>query len=939
MSRGKGIFVFMLCLILLLGSFTWLLPVSTEYEKSREDFSRPMSPSGYTQHDPIVIMNDSALAFYAVSGNGNAGSPYILEGWNITTENGHGISIYGTTKYFVVRDCWLSGIVSSIYRGVEVNAAADGTAVIERIHCESWYAGIDVSSSPGIVVKGCYLKDCDYGLMIGSSNNSTVFNNTALECNDWGLWISSTSVTVANNTLCDNAHGLLTYYAYNVTLENNTLSDDGFFFLFDNIADYEAISEKNNAVNGLPLTLLINKVGTIYNGGFGQVVLINCTGVKLSNLNLSYCESGAFLRWCTDCEIRDSFLEHNDDSGLYALYSNSTIVENVSISGNAMYGLQLNHCTVNVTECDIVENKRGVELAGSWGELSIQNNRFVNNTDYGLIFSFGWNVSVTGNTFTEDGIFCAYYEPEAYHSYSKEVVGNLVNGKPLVFYDSLHDVTISSPHGQIFLFNCSNVVLSSLDCSHTVIGIGIGYSNSCSIINSDCSFAKQMAVDVVSSNFTLVQNVNCVNAGGTGIRSVETECTSLIDNRCGGGYYGINFFYSQFGLLKGNIATGNRYSGIQLINSEDTDIYNNTCNFNLAVGIYAESSSGLIIVNNTCNSNSGAGIYLFDSYESVLHGNDCELNSGSGLVLQAWTCTITSNRFLNNKMDGLDVFGGFELEISWNTILSNDGYGVRMGCSDSRFIHNILALNDDYGAHLSGCNNVTVHHNMFVNNNGGGAQAYDQYSSEGLWYDLTATEGNYWSDWDGIGPYYVEGNSGSCDIYPLGEVDTDSDTLPDSWEISNGLNPNSPDSDSDTLPDAWEVMYGLNPLADDTTDDLDDDGISNIDEYRLGLNPASGDSDGDLMPDLWEVQNYLNPLFNDASFDPDGDGMSNLSEYYGGTNPHVYNGPSTSITVTTTLPDGALGNALLISAVAIGSFSVAIVLVILYQKFSSRGAT
>src|ERR1051325_10647887 len=46
------------------------------------------------------------------------------------------------------------------------------------------------------------------------------------------------------------------------------------------------------------------------------------------------------------------------------------------------------------------------------------------------------------------------------------------------------------------------------------------------------------------------------------------------------------------------------------------------------------------------------------------------------------------------------------------------------------------------------------------------------------------------------------------------------------------------------------------------------------------------DTDGDGMPDIWEEDHGLNKLVNDASLDPDNDGLTNLQEYKMKTDPH-----------------------------------------------------
>ncbi len=70
-----------------------------------------------------------------------------------------------------------------------------------------------------------------------------------------------------------------------------------------------------------------------------------------------------------------------------------------------------------------------------------------------------------------------------------------------------------------------------------------------------------------------------------------------------------------------------------------------------------------------------------------------------------------------------------------------------------------------------------------------------------------------------------------------------------------------PDYDHDRMPNAWEQQYQLNPLdASDANIDVDNDGLSNLDEYRYGTNPRSADTDSDGYTDLTEINAGTDPL-------------------------------------------------------------------------------
>lgn len=104
----------------------------------------------------------------------------------------------------------------------------------------------------------------------------------------------------------------------------------------------------------------------------------------------------------------------------------------------------------------------------------------------------------------------------------------------------------------------------------------------------------------------------------------------------------------------------------------------------------------------------------------------------------------------------------------------------------------------------------------------------------------------YTSTFDRVGKYL-------CSITVQDTKGNKKTSLEKSFWITNDLN----DTDSDGIPDTWELRYGLNPY--DPTDallDMDNDGVSNLQEYMQGSNPAK-ESSSEFMNRLEENWVYL----------------------------------------------------------------------------------
>lgn len=341
--------------------------------------------------------------------------------------------------------------------------------------------------------------------------------------------------------------------------------------------------------------------------------------------------------------------------------------------------------------------------------------------------------------------------------------------------------------------------------------------------------------------------------------SGEPEGTSLegFTVRNGSSYYGggIYVYASQLAvshcildhneaMYGGALAV--EYAGLSLTESTIADNYAGY----EGGALYAYSSNGLELSNNEMRNNEsefdGGALWVY--YTGLHLANNIIRNHYQGdydsaaVEIQDYSqAVIVNNLFIDNAGGGAaDVYVNYCDADLRNNIFAGSGSGS--------------AIDQYYG-------NATIAYNLF-------GTYPDGPMMDGQ--DPTGVDGNLSGDAmlsaysnDGIptnDDFALMPQSPAIDTGDPAESYNDRDGSRNDMGNQGGpLGADLTDTDGDGMSDVWEIRYGLDPYSDDSSGDLDGDGLTNLEEYVLHTNPSKTDTDADGIDDNVEVQNGQDP--------------------------------------------------------------------------------
>jgi parallel beta-helix repeat protein len=561
--------------------------------------------------------------------------------------------------------------------------------------------GIMLSERRYVTIKNIRVVGFDFGIYLSGSLSNTVSGNIVFANDESGIRLNNSSNNnISGNNLPNSGEGILfDNSSCNNIVCGNSIVDNG-----EGIRLYD--SSNNNTISGNNISDAHVGIG-LYSSPRNTIKRNNVRSIN-----------GVYLSGSSGNTVNENNLTYNNNCGirLHSSSNNNIHGNNVTYSG---YGVWLSDSSNNntVNENSATNNNGGIKLHSS-SSNTVNGNTVIANKYFGIDLDDSSNSTIGGNILVNEGLHVA-------NSYGNVVVDNLVNGEPLVYLESVSNLTVDNDAGQVILVNCDGMLVKDLNLSYTDVGIQLWKTSNTRIINNSIKNSRCGIELQLSSNNNIQRNRITANK-----------------------YYGILFYdSSNNNTVNENNVTNNSDCGIRIWSSSDNTLSGNHVIANNSYGVKLEFSSNNTISRSNITNN-GYGFWLSCSLNTNISDNNITSND-FGIYIYSSSCTntICKNNITNND-DGIRfVWLSNNNTVRGNNITNNIG-GIRFYSSSNNKIYN----------------------NNFLNN----TTQVDSYNLINIWDNGYPSGGNYWYDYtgadlnrDGIGdiPYVID--SDNVDHYPL----------------------------------------------------------------------------------------------------------------------------------------------------------------------------
>ncbi|NHJ46192.1 MAG: hypothetical protein FK733_00255 [Asgard group archaeon] len=352
---------------------------------------------------------------------------------------------------------------------------------------------------------------------------------------------------------------------------------------------------------------------------------------------------------------------------------------------------------------------------------------------------------ISNNTLQKSNI--KIYENQAYLYDTYIVFNNTISGKEFGFFANNNNLIINTQiYACLFIAFCNNITIRNQYIEE--IGEGLTILNSNEIFVENCSLIMCYDGIIVEScsNVYISDNYLCYCGWGISVH-LSNDVDIFENNIMNCTMFGV-VVWSNSTLIENNTIRAD-HTAVKLWGDRDNIIINNYLSECL-VSVDMLFSYDSAIIGNNCSANRNNGMFVSKSRDILVSNNLFDRKgTKNSYALQVWICqrvTLTYNTFQNYQSDGLYISSSNSCLIMNNEFRYN-GHAISVW---SNSFYNI------------------IYDNIFFEN-GYGSQCSDSGIGN-VWYNETLKLGNFWSNYNDEGYYYLGGTAGTYDKYPRSTI-------------------------------------------------------------------------------------------------------------------------------------------------------------------------
>ena len=297
--------------------------------------------------------------------------------------------------------------------------------------------------------------------------------------------------------------------------------------------------------------------------------------------------AGICLKDSKQNTVSSNTVSNHSKSGIHLGGLEGNALSYSSISTHRDFGIHLGGSEGNTLSHNLVTKYDTGIFLGRSEQNVLASNIVSNNSWGGITLGLSRLNTLVGNTLSNNGFYVYGDQVEDY--IQATVVDNVVNSRPVVYWQNARGGSVPPGAGQVLLVNTTGVEVTGQELSRASIGFLAVFSSNLDIHHNTLSQNNRAGIFLwYSKNLTMTSNTisNC----WTGIFLKKSEHSTLASNTVSNNSWtGIFLVTSKNATLTYNNISQNTWSGVFLVESKYNDLSNNTVSQN-EIGILLGTS-------------------------------------------------------------------------------------------------------------------------------------------------------------------------------------------------------------------------------------------------------------------------------------------------------------------------------------------------------------